>query len=102
MNRIAFLLCAVCGVISGCGGGHGGGSSSAAASFAPVPATACGTFVPQGILDSAGVRFIEPFNVSDAGGLSEHPSIAAGSGGTVYVSWDDDKSGEKDIYFSKS
>lgn len=48
------------------------------------------------------MRFIEPYNVSDAGGLSEHPSIVAGSGGGVYVAWDDDKTGEKDVFFSKT
>ncbi|MDO8413852.1 MAG: gliding motility-associated C-terminal domain-containing protein [Gallionellaceae bacterium] len=81
--------------ITGCGGSH----SLPSPVYAAVPATACGVATVAATATSSDVRFIDPVNVSDAGGLSEHPAVAAGSNGKVYVAWDDDKEQKKDIFF---
>lgn len=101
-NVLIFLLISL--LFSGCGGSHG----KSATEYPPVPATACGVGTLAATV-SDDIRFIDPVNISDAGGLSEHPSIVASrTGGRVYVTWDDDKLlpsedvQKKDIYFRLS
>ncbi len=87
--------------ITGCGGSHPPATIPPIV-YPPVPDTACGVATVAATALSADVRFIDPVNLSDAGGLSEHPSIATASGGKVYVAWDDDKNLNKEIYFKIS
>ena len=94
---IAIMISSV--LISACGGSH---PLPSPAPPAPVPDTACGIATVSPTALSDGIRFIDPLNLSDAGGLSEHPSIASASGGKVYAAWDDDKNLDKDIFFRQS
>jgi hypothetical protein len=40
--------------------------------------------------------------VSSGSGNQTYPSITVGSSGNIYVVWEDDRNGDKDIYFAKS
>ena len=98
IKKTTLILLSVAMLITGCGGKHG----KEATVYPAVPATACGVATVAATALSPDVRFIDPVNVSSAGGLSEHPSIAVGDSGRVYVAWDDDKNLNKDIFFRRS
>lgn len=69
-----------------------------------VPDTACGTATPAATALSTTFQFYDPINLSDADGLSEHPSIDVNPNGNgkVYVAWEDSGAGQKDILFRQS
>lgn len=53
------------------------------------------------VSEDNGQHWSEPINLSDNSGESESPRLMS-SGDDVYVTWEDDTEGNKEIYFSKS
>ena len=45
-------------------------------------------------------NYLEPVNVSNDSGRSEHPSIAVDSRGTVHLVWDDNTPGNEEIFYA--
>jgi len=45
-------------------------------------------------------NYLEPENISNNAGQSEHPSIAVDSRGTVHLVWDDNTQGNEEIFYA--